>query len=105
MGIPRLIGLLNPYSVSVSLGCSNEECSIHPRSSSPLIIDGPGLAYAIYYRLLACKPTHLNALDAQPSYNEIGNATLRFLEQLRECGVAMYVAGMDSMTYAKVLLK
>ena len=92
MGIPRLTGLLHPYSVSTSLGCSNKECPKHPRSSLPLVIDGPGLAYAIYYRLLACKPTHLNALDAQPSYAEIGNATLQFLEQLTECGVAMYVA-------------
>ena len=92
MGIPRLTGLLQPYSISTSLGCSNRECPLHPRSSSPLIIDGPGLAYAMYYRLLACKPIHLNALDAQPSYEEIGNATVRFLEQLTECWVAMYVA-------------
>lgn len=91
MGIPRLTSYLQPYFTSTVLGCSNHDCSLHKKRSTGLIIDGPGLIYAIYYRLLAWKPASLNALDAQPSYREIGNATVQFLEQLTACGIAMYV--------------
>lgn len=90
MGIPRLTSYLQPYFTSTVLGCSNHNCSLHKDRSNGLIIDGPSLIYAVYYRLLACKPASLNALDAQPSYREIGNATVQFLEQLSACGMAMY---------------
>lgn len=91
MGIPRLTSYLQPYFTSTVLGCSNHDCSLHKERSIGLIIDGPGLIYAVYYRLLAWKPASLNALDAQPSYREIGNATVQFLEQVAACGIAMYV--------------
>ncbi|MCJ1391426.1 hypothetical protein MMC18_004290 [Xylographa bjoerkii] len=87
MGIPRLRGLLEPYFQTSTLGCSNQECKDHIRSSKTVIIDGPGLAYAIYYRLLAYKPTSLNALDAQPTYEEIGRAVFLFLQALTNCGI------------------
>ncbi|MCJ1404006.1 hypothetical protein MMC11_007230 [Xylographa trunciseda] len=87
MGIPRLRGLLESYFQTSTLGCSDPGCRDHIRSSKPVIIDGPGLVYVIYYRLLACKPTSLNAIDAQPTYEEIGTAVLLFLQTLTNCGI------------------
>lgn len=90
MGIPRLTSYLQPYFNSTVLGCSDFDCSIHTRQMTTLIIDGPGLVYAVYYRLLAWKSQSSSVLDAQPSYKEIGNATVHFLEQLSRCGITMY---------------
>ncbi|MCJ1288229.1 hypothetical protein MMC26_007584 [Xylographa opegraphella] len=87
MGIPRLRGLLEPYFQTLTLGCSNQECTDHKLSPKPVVIDGPGLAYVIYYRLLAWKPIHLNAIDAQPTYEEISCAVLIFLQALTNCGL------------------
>lgn len=87
MGIPRLTSHVQPYLTPTILGCSDHDCPLHNPHSRPLVIDGPALVYAVYYRLLACKPERLNALDAQPSYREIGDAVVRFLEEVERCGV------------------
>ena len=99
MGIPRLTSYLQPYFTSTILGCSTLDCCEHGRQSTILVIDGPGLVYAVYYRLLAWKSQSLTALDAQPSYREIGNATVQFLEQLRACGIIMYMSQALLVTF------
>ena len=98
MGIPRLRGLLEPYFQPSTLGCNNQECKDHNASSKLVVIDGPGLAYVIYYRLLAWKSPHLNAIDAQPTYEEICVAVLVFLEVLTSCGLKMYVRLYNEMS-------
>ena len=94
MGIPRLISLLQPYAVSAVLGCkashSSEHISNHPDEHNKVTIDGPGLAYHIFYALLAHKSHSLNALDAAPSYADIGQSVVIFLEELQHYGLTMY---------------
>lgn len=93
MGIPHLTSHIHPYLLSTVLGCSTSDCKRHSNleaGPTKLIIDGPGLAYYLYYRLLAHKPYHLRGLDAIPSYDELGKAALRFLDGLQEHRVIMY---------------
>ena len=93
MGIPHLAQLLQPYAVSTVLGCKTPACKKHKLQQGILereiIIDGPGLAYHVYYKILAHKPRTLNAVDAIPSYSEIGNATITFLDELVSYGLRM----------------
>ena len=59
------------------------------------IVDGPSLAYHIYYRLLAHKPRTLNVFDATPSYEQIGEGFLAFLEELQAHGARIDVLFFD----------
>lgn len=93
MGIPRLTSHIQPYLIPTVLGCSTPDCKNHPnfqKAPEKLIIDGPGLAYYLYYRLLAHKPYSLDGLDAVPSYDELGRAILIFLDELQDHHVIMY---------------
>ena len=97
MGIPRLASHLQPYAIPVTLGCNDPGCKIHPDISSSVpfanqrfIIDGPSAAFFIYYKILAQKSHSLNALDAIPSYHELGNAIVVFFDELKTRGVEMY---------------
>lgn len=75
MGIPRLIAYLEPYATPAELsGCK-------------VIIDGPGLAYHIYYRLLASKSRADNAIYGAPSYAELGESAVFFLDELQTCNI------------------
>ena len=103
MGIPHLTKNLRPYAEPVQLCDSNgllptttvssEEANddgegvIKPIST--IVLDGPGLIYHVYYRLLACVDTHFNAIDARPSNREISLGVVRFLLMLRERGVSL----------------
>ena len=93
MGIPHFAQLLQPYAIPTVLGCKTPGCERHrPRqetSEHQVIIDGPGLAYHVYYKVLAYKPRTLNAVDAIPTYSQIGNAAITFLDELRSYGLRM----------------
>ena len=92
MGIPRLTNYLAPLAVPTTLGCQIIGCPTHANQGlegRKVFIDGPALAYHIYYRLLAHQLTMLSALDAQPTYNEIGKATLLYLNELQSHGLQM----------------
>lgn len=91
MGIPHLISRLQPYAISSSLGCRNSDCLEHrSHTSRRITIDGPGLAYHVYYSLLAYKSSYLNSFDAVPSYAEIGQGAIKYLEGLEAYGLTMY---------------
>lgn len=77
MGIPRLITYLEPYATPAELG----GCKV--------IIDGPGLAYHIYYRLLSAKSRADNAILGAPSYAELGESTILFLDELQTRNVTV----------------
>lgn len=77
MGIPRLITYLEPYATPAEL------------SGGKVIVDGPGLAYHIYHRLLATKPRADNAIYAAPTYAELGHSTVMFLDELQKHNVIM----------------
>ena len=63
------------------------------------MIDGPGLAYHIYYRLLAHKNPILNVYDAIPSYAEIDRGTVAFLDELHNYGLTMYALEIFKETH------
>ena len=92
MGIRRLTSCLEPYSVPGLLGCRDLPCPTHSPQihSNCVIIDGPGLAYHVFYRILAHKPESWNALDAMPTYKEVGELTILWLRELRMHGVWVY---------------
>lgn len=89
MGIPRLMSHLQPYAVPTVLGCKEENCREHPTLQN-IIIDGPSLAFYIYHRILSHRTDSRNPIDIIPSYNEIGQTTLNFLDELRCHGMVMY---------------
>lgn len=86
MGIARLRKHLEPFAESIVLGCMTINCKEHS-AQREIIIDGPSLAYHIYYRLFAHKPAYLGPIDAIPSYNELGKAFLVFLDELVRYGI------------------
>lgn len=89
MGIPRFAGHLQHYSVSTTLGQKRVHDDDSDTVDPPrLVIDGPGLAYHLYYRL-AHGPTSLGASDTLPSYEQIGQAAIVFLSEIEAHHVQM----------------
>lgn len=78
MGIQGLTARLESYASP----WPTQEQSGSVTAPRPVIIDGPSLAYFIYYRHLKEQDTKLNALDAYPSYDQVTHAVLRFLGRL-----------------------
>ncbi|KAL8938978.1 MAG: hypothetical protein Q9216_003604 [Gyalolechia sp. 2 TL-2023] len=94
MGIPRLAGHLQPFAVSATLGSDPNSiaASDTPETrhfSSNVVIDGPGLAYHVYYKSLAGQSSTLNAYDARPSYRDIGEAFLVYLQEMEAHGLVI----------------
>jgi hypothetical protein len=89
MGILRLFSHVQTLAVSKTLGCKTSGCEVHQLGQN-IIIDGPSLAFYIYYRKVATRSPGTNPIDAIPSYHEIGEATLVFLRELRRHGAVMY---------------
>ncbi|KAL8912308.1 MAG: hypothetical protein Q9171_002680 [Xanthocarpia ochracea] len=85
MGIPRFVGHLQQYSVNTSLGHksgqSDGKSDRDKAYPTKVVIDGPGLAYHIYYRLahISNAPSPVEAI---PSYGQIGQAVIAFLSEL-----------------------
>lgn len=94
MGIPGLSKPLKPYAVSTTVGCKTLLCSEHKpapsESSINIIIDGPSFAYSIYHRLIVQKPEWLTAVEAMPSYEELGQGAVAFLDEMEEYGLKVY---------------
>ncbi|KAA6412694.1 MAG: hypothetical protein FRX48_03686 [Lasallia pustulata] len=89
MGIQGLTVKLQPYATPATLGSYNSYNANDSQDTSRVIIDGPSLAYYVYYRLLASKPASLNAFDSAPSYKELGQGALVFLDTLSEHNVTI----------------
>ena len=94
MGIPGLSKPLKPYAVSTTIGCKTPHCSEHKpalsESCRSIIIDGPSFAYSVYHRLIIQKPEWLTAVEAMPSYSELGQGALAFLMELEDYGLEVY---------------
>lgn len=54
-----------------------------------MIVDGPGLCYHIHYKCLAARPEARNALEAAPSYEELGEAAIEWLDGLQKTGATV----------------
>lgn len=78
MGIPHLITHLRPYSENTNF------------NGQDVIIDGPGFAYHVFHTCLADEPDARNPFEAFPSYKKIGDAAIRWLEELEGFGVEVY---------------
>ena len=94
MGIPGLSKHLKPYAVSATAGCKTPHCEehkpAHSDSTRDIIIDGPSFAYSIYHRLIIQKPEWLTAVEAMPSYEELGQGAIAFLNEFEDYGLKMY---------------
>ena len=90
MGIPHLTTYLQPYASPVTLSGVSSKPPGEANVEKNVIIDGPALAYHVYYRLLASKPTSLGALEAVPTYDEIGKGVIIFLDTLRKHQIKMW---------------
>lgn len=88
MGVPHLAKQLHAFAEFAPLGCKSEGCSLHP-SDKKIIIDGPSLAYHIYHCGLAHSPSNLGPIDALPSYEMLGKATVTFLDELQSYGTTV----------------
>lgn len=94
MGIPGLSKPLKPYAVATTVGCKTSLCEEHKPAHSEwnrgIIIDGPSFAYSIYHRLIIQKPEWLTAVEAMPSYEELGQGAIAFLNELEDYGLKVY---------------
>lgn len=88
MGVAYLVKQLDAFAEFSPLGCKSKGCKEHP-SDKKIIIDGPSLAYHIYYCGLAHSLSSFSAIDAIPSYDRLGKAALVFLDELECHGATM----------------
>lgn len=72
MGILHLIFHLRPYAEIVS--------SLRDQD---VVIDGPAMAYHIYHICLSLRPEAKNPFEAAPTYRELGEAVILWLEFLQ----------------------
>lgn len=86
MGIPHLTRYLLPLSEPVYLGDSSPPGTKRIKS---VVIDGPSLVYHVYFRLLSWTDAHFNALDAQPTCEEVSIGVMIYLFQLRNLNIEM----------------
>lgn len=84
MGIPHLTHSLQPYGEKVVL-------PQNPVNQENAIIDGPSLAYHVFYVCIARRGAARNAFEAAPTYRELGEAAVLWLEQVQQYGLNMYV--------------
>lgn len=93
MGIPRLVGHLLPYASSVQFQAvepsDQEEPKDDSASKKTVIVDGPGMAYHAFYLALARNSDARNAFAAAPSYAEVGDIAIEWLQQFQKYGLNM----------------
>lgn len=70
MGIFGLINILRPYATEELL------------EDSAIVIDGNSLAHHLYYLWLSTRSFAQNEFDAQPSYCELSEFTIAWLDSL-----------------------
>ncbi|KAJ5924936.1 hypothetical protein N7454_007575 [Penicillium verhagenii] len=94
MGIPSLTKHLSQYTETVVLSGSPDTPGGPPHVRS-VVIDGPSLVYHVYYRLLACADVAYDALDIQPTCDEVSRGVVSFLLQLKDQGVEIHQICFD----------
>ncbi|CAD0101252.1 unnamed protein product [Aureobasidium mustum] len=90
MGIPHLTHSLSPYGDKVVL-------PQHPANHENAIIDGPSLAYHVFYVCIARRTSARNALEATPTYQELGQAAVNWLEQIEQYGLKIKTVFFDGL--------
>ena len=74
MGIPRLTSSLEPYAVRSQL-------------TGRVVIDGPAFAYHILY--VCRRECRTNGPLTEPTYGQLSEAALQWLNGMGECGITM----------------
>lgn len=87
MGIPHLAHHLQPHGTKLVLSRATPGTG----DQIPAIIDGPSLAYQCLYVCLSRNSSARNAIEAAPSYKELGEAAISWLEQIEQFGLKVYV--------------
>ncbi|KAI5201813.1 hypothetical protein E4T39_04983 [Aureobasidium subglaciale] len=90
MGIPHLTHSLSPYGDKVVL-------PQNPATHGNAIIDGPSLAYHVFYVCVARRTGARNALEAAPTYQELGQAAVHWLEQIEQYGLKIKAVFFDGL--------
>lgn len=91
MGIPRLTSHLGPYFETRTVGCTKAGCSsVKDSKFSNIVVDGPSLAYHVYFTLLS-RSEASSAIDALPSYRAIAGAVTAYLDELCKCNIRVQV--------------
>ena len=86
MGIPHLKRHLEPYASAVWFG-DRESAPDGVKQITSLVIDGPSLVYHVYHCLVSKMEERFNAVDVQPSNDEVSIGVMRFLLLLGDLGV------------------
>ena len=94
MGIPSLTKHLSQYTETVMLSGKPGTPGSPPHIRS-VVIDGPSLVYHVYYRLLAWADIGYDALDIQPTCDEVSRGVVSFLLQLKDQGVEIHQICFD----------
>ena len=76
MGVPRLKRILEPHAERTKIPASN------------VVIDGPSLAYYIYFVL---KGNSKNSPFDQASNELLGQTAIAWLDQIQACGLTVYM--------------
>ena len=94
MGISHLITHLRPYATEIchDHGTSTRRSDLFVNSETAMVIDGPGLAYHVYYTYLARQHRGAAAIGAALSHQDIGQAVIAWLDELQLCGLRVYDA-------------
>jgi len=87
MGIPHLMHHLQTYGEKVLF--QHNDSTKPPFQSTNIIIDGPALAYHVYYICLSRRSGARNAIDAIPSYKELSHAVVAWLDQCETYSIGM----------------
>jgi hypothetical protein len=91
MGIPRLMTQVTPYGEPVTWHKPTEPpLSDPPASRENIIIDGPSFCYFIHHKCLSTKTHARHALEAVPTYQELSEAAIVWLNDLEGFGFCMY---------------
>jgi hypothetical protein len=78
MGIPHLITYLRPFATLENL------------AGQSIVIDGPAFAYHVWHIcLLRQSSAWRNPFEAQPSYKDVADTALGWLDELRRYNVTM----------------
>lgn len=88
MGIQGLTARLTAYGKPVTW-LKRKDASDTSEKSDSLIIDGPALAYHVYYQCLASNTSARNAFEALPLYQDISDTLVCFLGELESFGLSI----------------
>ncbi|KAL1301783.1 hypothetical protein AAFC00_005979 [Neodothiora populina] len=93
MGIPHLAHHLQPHGTKVLLPRATKP----PEQQTSVIIDGPSLAYHCYHFCLAKHSNAHNSYEALPSYKELGEAAVSWLDQIEQFGLKVEQVFFDGL--------